>query len=92
MLVKKSFLKKNMAILACIALVSLFLPDLTFAGPDTPSKKKDTDSATSMSGAAQNFFIATVSIDTVTDGLASSGPRNVQGNSKSKKKPGEGGD
>ncbi len=83
---KKKTFKKNMAILTCGTLVSLFLPatsspsDETSRGPTSPS------------WIARNFFYATLSVDLLMNGLIDSDPRNVQGNSKSKKKPKTGGD
>lgn len=99
MLEKKKSLKKSMAILASVALVSLFLPGLSHAGPDSSSPGSD-ESTTSPSWLARNLLISAVSLDIIMNGLTisnpdqndESAPRNVQGNSKSKKKPKDGGD
>ena len=90
---KKKALKKNMAILACLALVSLVLPDFSYA---TDSSSKETpDPTTSSSWLERNLLISIVSADPLLDVLASSNqdpssPRNVQGNSTSKKTPNSG--
>ena len=99
MLEKKKSLKKSMAILASVALVSLFLPSLSQAGPGSSSSGSD-ESTTSPSWLARNLLISTVSLDIIMNGLTTSdldqndeaAPRNIQGNSKSKKKPKDGGD
>ncbi len=99
MLAKKKSFKKNMAILACLALVSLFAPDIIHAGSDSSSEKSG-ESTTSASWLARNLLISTVSVDIIMNGLTTSNPdqndqsapRNIQGNSKSKKKPKSGGD
>ncbi|MGD8535568.1 MAG: hypothetical protein PVF66_06920 [Candidatus Aminicenantes bacterium] len=98
MLPKKQSMKKNMAILACLALVSLFLPGITHAGSD--SSDKSDNSTTSASWLARNLLISTVSVDNIMNGLITSNPdqngqsdpRLIQGNSTSKKKPQNGGD
>jgi hypothetical protein len=94
MLTKKKSSMKNMAIPACVALVSLFLPSSS-----SPSDEKS-NSTTSSSWYARNFYYATLSVDQLMDGLTQaeldqldpSDPRYVEGNSKSKKKPKTGGD
>jgi len=85
MLAKQKALKKNMAIPACILLVSLCLP-ASLSSSDAKSK----DSTTSMTYYARALLLSTISADLILDGLDTS--RLIQGNSKSKKKPKEGGD
>jgi len=74
-----------MAIPACILLVSLCLP-ASLSSSDAKSK----DSTTSMTYYARALLLSTISADLILDGLDTS--RLIQGNSKSKKKPKEGGD
>lgn len=91
---KKKAFKKNMAILTCGTLVSLFLPASSSPSDETSRNP------TSPSWIARNFFYATLSIEPLMDGLTQaeldqldpSDPRYVEGNSKSKKKPKSGGD
>jgi hypothetical protein len=85
MLAKKKSLKKGMAILACTALVSLCLPTSL-----SPSDKTSKNSTNSMTYYARALLLSTISADLILDGLDTS--RIIQGNSKSKKKPGDGGD
>ena len=92
MFAKKAF-QKNMAILACVALVSLFLP----ATSSPYETKIPRGEASSTSTIAQNLLYATLSVDLLLDGFDlgqddESAPRNVQGNSKSKKTPKKSGD
>jgi hypothetical protein len=92
---KKKTFKKNMAILTCGTLVSLFLP-----ASASPSDETDLNSTTSASWLARQLFYATLSIESLMDDLTQaeldqiyqSILRSVEGNSKSKKKPGTGGD
>lgn len=90
MFAKKAF-RKNMAILVCVALVSLFLPAIS-----SPYERKiPSDSKSYTYTIAKHFLYAKLSIDLLLNGLISSDqsqndqsyPRNVQGNSISKKKP-----
>lgn len=87
MFTKKAF-QKNMAILVCGALVSLFLPSIS-----TPYEVKiPKDETSSMSTIAPNFLYATLSIDPLLEELNQEKndeavERTIEGNSKSKKKP-----
>lgn len=88
---KKSF-KKNMAILACSALISLCLP-----ASSSPSDKIPKDSTVSMTYYARALLLSSISIDLIKDGLdadqnSDSDSRIIEGNSKPKKKPKNGGD
>jgi len=85
MLTKKKSFKKNMAILTCAALVSLFLPASL-----SPSDKTLKNSTKSMTYYARALLLSAISADLILDGLDTS--RLIQGNSKSKKKPKTGGD
>lgn len=84
-----------MAIPVCVVLVSLFLPALS-----SPSDVKSDNSTTSLSWYARAVLLSAISVDLISDGLivsqseqsSSSDSRTIQGNSKSKKKPKEGGD
>ncbi len=92
---KKKTFKKNMAILTCGTLFSLFLP-----ASSTPSDATPRDSRPSSAWLARNLFYATISIEQLMEVLTQeeldqidlSVLRNIQSNSKSKKKPGDGGD
>lgn len=87
MFAKKAF-QKNMAILACVTLVSLFLP-----ATSSPYEEKITrDSTSPMSTIVPSLLYATLTIDLLLDGLdqentEESVPPTIQGVSKSKKKP-----
>lgn len=92
MLPKKKSFKKNMAILACSALVSLFLPTSS-----SPSDETSKDSTVSMTYYARALLLSSVSVNLIKNGLdkdqnSDSDSRIIQGNSKSKKKPKNGGD
>jgi hypothetical protein len=82
MFTKKAF-KKNMAILACVALVSLFLPAIS-----SPYEVKIPRGYTSSTSTiAQNLLYATLSVELLIDELTQSDPPTIQGVAKSKKKP-----
>jgi len=85
MLAKQKSLKKNMAIPACVLLVSLCLPASL-----SPSETTSKDSTTSMTYYARALLLSAISTDLILDGLDTS--RLIQGNSKSKKKPKGSGD
>ncbi len=81
-----------MAILACSALVSLFLPTSS-----SPSDETSKDSTVSMTYYARALLLSSVSVNLIKNGLdkdqnSDSDSRIIQGNSKSKKKPKNGGD
>lgn len=81
---KKTF-QKNMAILVCVALGSLFLPSIS-----SPYEVKIPKGETSsMSTIAPSFLYATLSIDPLLDKDKNDEivQRTTEGNSKSKKKP-----
>ena len=80
---KKKAFQKNMAILACVALVSLFLPAIS--SPYEVKIPRDSTSPTST--IAQNLLYATLSVDLLLDELTQSDPPTIQGVTKSKKKP-----
>lgn len=80
---KKKAFQKNMAILACVALVSLFLP-ATSSPYETIILRGYTSPTSTI---AQNLLYATLSVDLLLDGLTSSDPPTIQGVAKSKKKP-----
>lgn len=88
---KKSF-KKNMAILACLALVSLCLP-----ASSSPSDEASKDSTVSMTYYARALLLSSISVNLIKDEPdedqnSDYDSRIIQGNSKSKKKPINGGD
>lgn len=85
MLAKKKFFKKNMAIPACVILISLCFP-----ASSSPSDKESKESTTSMTQYARALLLSSISIDLIEDGLDIS--RSSQGNSTSKKKPQSGKD